>query len=81
MGFKRQLTNKGDLAILVSQQKYLSSSTSMNVNPAHKSSQVNSHSTLNLTMGASLALNSGLSRPKGKFKKNEEGFDGLPEVF
>jgi hypothetical protein len=81
MGFKRQMTNKNDLASLVTQQKYLSSSTSMNVNPAHKSSQVNSHSTLNVNIGGSLALNSGMGRPKGKLKRTEEGFEGLPEVF
>lgn len=52
----------------------------MNVfSPAHKSSQVNSMSTLNTTTSNSLALAG--ARPKTKFKRTEEGFEGLPEEY
>ncbi len=48
----------------------------MNVFTGHKSSQVNSLSTLNTTTGTSLG-----SRPRGKINRKEEGVEGLPEEY
>jgi len=81
-GLKRQHTS-GKIGIgpsLHNQSKHLSSSTSMDVfSPAHKSSQMNSLSTINIGTGNSLTLATSNQRGvKGKLKRSEEGFEGLP---